>query len=176
MFLEHNWEKALKSISKKGEQAAYIYTKNPEKIFQKIKSKYYCLEAAGGIVYNPKGNILTIKRLGLWDLPKGKKEKKESWKECAVREVEEECGVSNLELKELLVTTYHTYTRKGKKCLKKTKWYKMYLEDYENTTPQLEEDITEIAWMHPKLMSQSDFDTYTSIKELLFDAKINEPQ
>ena len=173
MFLEHNWEKALKSLNEKGDQAAFIYTKDPKKIFKKIKSKFNSIEAAGGIVYNPKGNILTIKRLGKWDFPKGKKENKETWKECALREVEEECGVSNLKLDKLLVTTYHSYSMNGKKYLKKTKWYKMYLKNYSNTTPQLEEDITEIAWLHPSMCLKNDFDTYSSIKEMLYDAKVN---
>lgn len=172
MFLEHNWEKALKFLYKEGDQAAFIYTKDPETVFKKIKSKYECIEAAGGIAYNPKGNILTIKRLGKWDFPKGKKEKGETWKECAVREVEEECGVKDIVLGKLLVTTYHTYSRKGKKCFKKTKWYKMYVEDYENTSPQIEEDITEVAWFHPSICCQEDFDTYTSIREMLHDAKV----
>lgn len=172
IFMEHNWEKALKFLYKEGTQSAFIYSKNPEVIFEKIKKKFKFVPAAGGIVYNPKGDILTMKRLGKWDFPKGKKEDKETWKECAVREVEEECGVENIEIGELLAVTYHCFKRNGKRCLKKTKWYKMYVENYHKTAPQLEEDITEIAWIHPKLCTLDDFDTYTSIRELLFDAKI----
>jgi ADP-ribose pyrophosphatase YjhB (NUDIX family) len=41
-----------------------------------------------------KDKFLMIYRMKKWDLPKGKKEKKEKYKDTAVREVSEECNVS----------------------------------------------------------------------------------
>ena len=52
--------------------------------------------AGGGKVYNPKNEILFIFRNGKWDLPKGKAEAKETINLTALREVEEETGITGL--------------------------------------------------------------------------------
>ena len=67
------------------------------------------VEAAGGLVFNKDGGILMIFRNGKWDLPKGKLEIGESVEECAIREVQEECGVSGLIIENKIKDTYHTY-------------------------------------------------------------------
>jgi 8-oxo-dGTP pyrophosphatase MutT (NUDIX family) len=59
------------------------------------------IKAAGGIVQEPSGKILMIKRLGLWDLPKGKAEKGESDAETAVREIMEETLIPDLNKRKL---------------------------------------------------------------------------
>ena len=66
------------------------------------------ISAAGGIVEREE-ELLFIRRHGLWDLPKGKIEKGESIEEAAIREVEEECGIQGITIKEELIETYHTY-------------------------------------------------------------------
>jgi len=58
-------------------------------------------------------------------LPKGKLEKGESVEECAIREVEEECGISNLMIENELATTYHIFERKQKIIFKITYWFLM---------------------------------------------------
>jgi 8-oxo-dGTP pyrophosphatase MutT (NUDIX family) len=65
--------------------------------------------AAGGLVTNPKGEILWIFRRGFWDLPKGKLDEGETIQTCAVREVAEETGISNIQLHEMLCFTNHLY-------------------------------------------------------------------
>jgi len=42
--------------------------------------------------------MLFIYRFNKWDLPKGKLDNGESVSECAIREVEEECGIANLKI------------------------------------------------------------------------------
>ena len=99
------------------------------------------------MVQNEQGEILSIFRLGHWDLPKGKLEEGESLEENAVREVEEETGIQNIQLGAFLGHTYHTYTsKKGKRLLKDTAWYKMYSQD-QKLTPQTEEGIEQVTWM-----------------------------
>ena len=67
------------------------------------------IEAAGGLVFNKEnGEILMIFRNGKWDLPKGKLEEGENKKQCAIREVEEECSIVGLDITEKLIETYHT--------------------------------------------------------------------
>ena len=63
--------------------------------------------ASGGVVFNNE-KLLMIYRNSLWDLPKGKMELNESELECALREVEEECGIDNLRVIKFLKYTYHT--------------------------------------------------------------------
>ena len=67
------------------------------------------VEAAGGLVFNKDGDILMIFRNGKWDLPKGKLEIGESIEECAIREVEEECGISGLIIEKKIKDTYNIY-------------------------------------------------------------------
>ncbi len=110
-----------------------------------IKGQFKIIEAAGGIV--SKGDkILLIHRLGVWDLPKGKLDKNETFKEAAVREVEEECNV-RVKLEEKVCSTWHTYTQNENRILKQTKWYAMSCLDDSQMRPQPEEDIDQLLWV-----------------------------
>ena len=76
-----------------------------EKDWENFCKNYRLIEAAGGVVKNAKGELLFIYRLGKWDLPKGKIDEGEVKETTAVREIEEECGVSGLQIiKELKPT------------------------------------------------------------------------
>ncbi len=88
-------------------------------MWKSFKSLFHIVEAAGGLVANKEDKILFIHRLGKWDLPKGKLEKGEGVKEAAVREVEEETGITDLELLDFLQETYHIYTEKRKEYSRK---------------------------------------------------------
>lgn len=157
-----------KFIDNEAVKHVFIYADDPEKIFRSFKKLFHRIDAAGGIVRNNNGDYLVIKRLGLWDLPKGKLEKGEKKKEGAMREVIEECGLSKVEITGKLPSTWHSYTRKGKRMLKRTYWYEMYSEDVQ-LTPQTEEDITEVRWVPLKEMNQILENTYMSIKNILED-------
>lgn len=126
-----------------------------------LKSKFNIIEAAGGVVRKGK-KILFIFRRGVWDLPKGKLEKKEKKKHGAMREVEEETGVK-VELEKKICATWHTYTHNKKFVLKKTYWYSMNCLGDENMQPQEEEDIQEVAWMSRSKAKQASNDTFASI-------------
>ena len=76
--------------------------------------QYDIIYAAGGVVYKD-DSLLMIFRNNKWDLPKGKRELNESEQDCALREVEEECGISDLSIVRFLKYTYHTYYIKEKK-------------------------------------------------------------
>lgn len=133
-----------------------VTVKNHEKLvvvdvdgafWESFKNHHKIIEAAGGLVINALGELLVIHRLGVWDLPKGKLEKDETPQEGALREVEEECGISNLKIRAQLPDTFHTYPLKGKMILKRTFWFEMVYEGAEKLVPQTEEDILDVKFM-----------------------------
>lgn len=128
---------------------------------------YEKINAAGGLVINSKNEYLFIYRHDKWDLPKGKVELGENLDEAALREVEEECGFSDLILREHLITTLHTYEMFGKKVLKPTYWYKMYSDFKGEFTPQIEEDITKVEWKNKNDLEEVKSNTYGSILDVL---------
>lgn len=144
-----------------------VMTEDEEATFRKFAKPYQRISAAGGLVYNEKGELLLIFRQGKWDLPKGKVDKGETAEEGAVREVEEECGIEKLILGEPIQKTYHTYFLDQQRVLKTTHWFKMTAVNYESMKPQLEENITDLQWFDPKTLDIEELNTYTSIRELL---------
>lgn len=109
--------------------------------------------AAGGIVTRRRRadmEVLLIFRRGMWDLPKGKGKKKESVRQCALREVQEELGVREVRLGPPLGATvygYDVHTRQGTyvHAVKTTHWFHM-TTTAERFVPQVEEGITDVAW------------------------------
>ncbi|MEM1407657.1 MAG: NUDIX domain-containing protein [Bacteroidota bacterium] len=126
-----------------------------------LKKKFKVIKAAGGVV-KKREKFLMIYRMKKWDLPKGKLDPGESDIEAAKREVEEECNIK-VAVKKKLCTTWHTYTMKKNKILKKTVWYTMTLTDGSNMKPQLEEDIEELRFMTPKEVFHALQHSYKSI-------------
>jgi len=149
----------------------FINTKKENKIFKQLKSKFKTINAAGGLVFNNKSQILIIKRDGKWDLPKGKVEKNEKIKTAAIREVEEECGVSNLEIIKKITKTYHSYNFRNKDVFKTTYWYLMNYKGNEILKPQTEEGITEVKWLDINKLNEVLSNTHTSLVEVFEFAK-----
>jgi len=129
-----------------------------------IKDHFKIIKAAGGIVR--KGDkFLMIYRLKKWDLPKGKLEKHEDSREGAKREVEEECSV-RVEVREKVCSTWHSYTNRGKRILKKTDWYEMSCIDDSKMEPQVMENIEEVCWMDIKEVTKALKNSYGSIEQV----------
>ncbi len=141
-------------------------------LFSCFSNAFVNITAAGGLVTKDK-SFLAIKRFGLWDLPKGHVEPNEDIKTAAIREVEEECGISSPEIVKELEPTFHTYQLEEKKILKKTYWYKMTYEGHENLTPQKSEDILEAVWMDFSNKDNFKKNTYNTLKDLLNEIKEN---
>ena len=137
-------------------------------LWRQFLDHHTLIEAAGGMVENDRQELLVIKRLGYWDLPKGKLEKNEKAEEGAVREVEEECGIHQLEIVGVLPSTYHTYELKGKPILKKTYWFKMICDGKQQLVPQVEEDITEVKFMTKVEVKAAIDKTYASLIPLFY--------
>ncbi len=132
-----------------------------------IKKNRILIQAGGGLVENEKGEILFMFRRGKWDLPKGKLDPGETLESCAVREVEEETGVSRLELIRFLITTEHEYEERRQFILKQTHWYLMKADSSQPLIPQKEEDITELKWVGRPDYKMILDNTYPGILEVL---------
>ena len=114
------------------------------------KYKIQELTAAGGWVENEFREVLWIFRLGMWDLPKGKLESDEELHECAIREVQEECGLKEITLGHKLIETVHEYDIKEMSFKKTTHWYHMIVKGRPELNPQFEEDIKLALWLTKK--------------------------
>lgn len=150
-------------------QKAYLYHPDEKVILKKLKSKIPVQKAGGGLVYNSKGEILFIFRNGKWDLPKGGIEKNEKIKQTAVREVEEETGVTGLEVVEKLPKTYHVFKRNGRYKLKITHWYRMKTNFDGIPVGQAEEGIEKVAWLNTEQIKEAMNNSYENIKLLFPD-------
>ena len=147
---------------------------NPEidTAWEHFRSQFVEIPAAGGLVRNLDDALLFIKRLGVWDLPKGKIEKKETPELAAVREVEEECGLSGLDVIKQLDSTFHIYRSPylsfpKNLVLKETKWFLMSYLGNEIPVPQVEEDIQEVAWFSTADLDRVYSNTYSSLSDFL---------
>jgi 8-oxo-dGTP pyrophosphatase MutT (NUDIX family) len=138
-----------------------------EQAWQSFLADKLIIEAGGGMVFNPKGELLMMLRRGQWDMPKGKLDEGETIEACALREVEEETGISNLKLNGKLQTTYHTYPFQGKTVLKPSHWFKMECTGTEDLVPQTEEDITELRWVNKIEAAALANQAFPSIREMI---------
>ena len=157
----------LHEIAKPEFHAGILLNKDLDKLKKAFFKHFTLVQAAGGLVINDNQEVLMIFRRGKWDLPKGKLDKNESIEQCAVREVEEETGLTDIELGEKIITTYHTYTQFGKHILKESHWYKMQCNADQKLVPQTEEDITEIKWINESDLKKYTSKTYQTIIEVL---------
>jgi len=144
-----------------------LFCENLEACWKEFQSYFKSQKAAGGKVLNANNEVLFIYRFNKWDLPKGKLDHGESITECAIREVEEECGIANLEIIKPLETTYHIYQEKRKTILKSTYWFLMHTDFVGELTPQSEEGIEQVVFKNEAEVKLALENTYENIK-LLF--------
>lgn len=144
-------------------RAAHLFADDLEALWDTFRSAYAFVVAAGGAVTADDGRLLVMRRLGKWDLPKGKVDKGEGIEAAALREVQEECGIEQLDVLGALPSTWHTYERNGRQHLKRTDWFLMVGCADEVLVPQTEEGIEEVRWMTPVEVSAMKADTYPSL-------------
>ncbi len=162
----------VQAIAKNSDVQHLTFADNEvEKAWLFFVQAFKVVEAAGGIVRNEKNETLLIKRLGKWDLPKGKMEKNETKEQSAVREVVEECSIPEPKIINPLPTTYHYYALRDKHILKPTYWYLMQVAGVPKLAPQTEEGITEVIWANEKQVEQAIKNTYASIAWLVQESK-----
>ena len=150
----------------------FIPTDDIEGTYMRICAEFKEVNAGGGLVSNRRGDFLLISRNGLWDLPKGHQDPGEDISVTALREVQEETGIDELLLRDLICITDHCYRRDGIWHLKHTWWYDMLYTDPTDLVPQREEDISKAAWVAKSSLPPFLRNTYPSIAEVFREAKV----
>lgn len=106
--------------------------------------------SAGGIVvYKSQAGWLVLLMKDMknnWTFPKGKREDGEDLEETAIREIEEEVGMTKLRCIAQLSPTTYWYTR-GKSIKKTVHYFLFFSKTKQTPNVQKEEGISEATWM-----------------------------
>ena len=111
VVIDDNDFDACFDILTQGQRNLYVICHHDamRRFLQCVHRRFIFVKAAGGVVSNPQGKLLTIFRNQRYDLPKGKVEPGETLAEAALRETNEETGLHDLQLGPLILKTYHIY-------------------------------------------------------------------
>ena len=131
-----------------------------------IKTIYRQAPAAGGVVIID-NQFVAIERNGIPDLPKGHIEKGESPEVAAIREVEEETGITDLEIIKELPATWHCYLLNNQWTIKKTSWYLMKTNSGMKNIPQTEEGISKVYLVDKTGLKDFEEKTFASLRTLV---------
>lgn len=158
-------------IESSGKVSHFVFLhKDVERLWNCFRNRFTEVPAAGGLVQNEEGSFLFIRRLGVWDLPKGKIEKNETPEKAAIREVGEECGLSGLKIVRQLDSTFHIYRSPyllfpKNLVLKETLWFLMTYSGNETAVPQVDENIEEVRWFAGSDIDIPMSNTYLSLHD-----------
>jgi len=162
-------DEILHKLKKDTINGAILFCKNLAENWSDFQRHFKVVAAAGGLVVNDSQDFLFIFRGNRWDLPKGRIEQNESIETTAIREVEEECGIENLQLDRFLLTTYHVFFQNNLNQLKITHWFLMQSKYQGTPTPQIEEGITIAEFKNAEETQEALTNTYANI-HLVFEA------
>ena len=137
-----------------------------EKLALAIKTVFRQAPAAGGVVIID-NQFVAIERNGIPDLPKGHIEKGETPEAAALREVEEETGITNLEINKELPSTWHCYLLDNQWTIKKTSWFLMKTKSGMKSIPQTEEGITKVYLVNKDTIKSFEDKTFASLRTLV---------
>ena len=137
-----------------------------EKLALAVKKIFRQAPAAGGVVIID-NQFVAIERHGIPDLPKGHIEKGETPEVAAVREVEEETGIKDLEIIKELPSTWHCYLLDNQWTIKKTSWYLMRTKSGMKNIPQTEEGISKVYLVDKEHIRDFEDRTFASLKTLV---------
>ena len=137
-----------------------------DKLALAVKKIFRQAPAAGGVVVID-NQFVAIERHGIPDLPKGHIEKGETPEVAAVREVEEETGIKDLEIIKELPSTWHCYLLDNQWTIKKTSWFLMRTKSGMKNIPQTEEGISKVYLVDKEPIRDFEDRTFASLKTLV---------
>jgi 8-oxo-dGTP pyrophosphatase MutT (NUDIX family) len=144
-----------------------IYGPDIKHLWRIFRIYFTEVEAAGGLVKHTSGKYLFIERKGKWDLPKGHVEQGETPEGCALREVNEECGITGHKIIKSLDPSYHTYAWEGISYLKRTNWFLMSYDGTMTADPEVDEGITSVQWLLPDEISKIKSGAWLSLNDII---------
>ena len=144
-----------------------IYGPNIKHIWKIFRIYFTEVGAAGGLVRHTSGKYLFIEKKGKLDLPKGHIDHGEEPETCALREVQEECGITGHKIIRPLQPSYHTYSWEGISYLKKTHWFLMEYGGIMVIEPQINEGITKVEWLSADELSKIKSTAWLSLMDLI---------
>ena len=146
-------------------RSLYVVSPAPQATLDAFCAALPVVRAAGGLVENEAGEVLMIRRKGWPDLPKGHIDEGETSEQAALREVQEETGLAEVEIVCPLCTTRHFHRAYGHWEVKQTEWYLMYAP---GSAPALQpeegEQITAAEWLRARRLWQAVEASYSTIK------------
>ena len=137
-----------------------------EKLALAVKKIFRQAPAAGGVVVID-NQFVAIERHGIPDLPKGHIEKGETPEVAAVREVEEETGIKDLEIIRELPSTWHCYLLDNQWTIKKTSWFLMLTKSGMKNIPQTEEGISKVYLVDKEHVKDFQEKTFASLRDVV---------
>lgn len=162
--LEYNYYK------NKNIKTVIALVNNPLVAFTNFKNSFSIILAAGGLVTDTKGRCLMIKRLGYWDLPKGKIDDDETPEIAAIREVKEETGINSISIIKQIDSSHHVFIENKNNWVFKTTYWFIMMGTESILKPQIEENITKVAWLSPNQIKIREKSTYASVFDILKNA------
>ncbi len=159
LISEFQTDKSITSVN--------IYCTDIKHLWKMFRIYFTEVGAAGGLVRHTSGKYLFIEKQGKLDLPKGHIEPGEEPEICALREVNEECGIKGHKIIKPIQPSYHIYSLKGIFYLKKTNWFLMSYDGEMITEPQIEEGITRVEWLLPDELNRLKGNVWLSLMEII---------
>ena len=155
-------------------QNANIYCGDIKHLWKIFRIYFTQVQAAGGLVKHSSGRFLFIRKREKLDLPKGHMELNEDAEHCALREVSEECGLTEHYIIKPLAPSYHTYYSEGISYLKQTNWFLMGYEGKMIAKPQTDEGITSVEWLFPKELNNQKTSIWFSLTDMINSSVLKE--
>lgn len=114
--------------------------------------------SAGGVVFRPEGEtpsiLMVLDRFGRWSFPKGHVEPGESDEEAALREIEEETGVSGRVVGDLAVTRHRFLAADREEVEKEVHYF--LVEATGGEARPLEGETRRVGWFRPEECARLD--------------------
>jgi 8-oxo-dGTP pyrophosphatase MutT (NUDIX family) len=172
LFYKFNDTKELYKIiadfqSDKSISSINIYGIDIKHLWKIFRIYFTEVGAAGGLVKHTTGRYLFIEKKGKLDLPKGHIEPGEEPEACALREVNEECGIIGHTIVRPINPSYHTYSWEGISYLKKTNWFLMQYDGEMVIEPQVAEGITKVEWLFPDELNKIKSSAWLSLMDMI---------
>ena len=159
-------EKIMGWLADESVENLYLGDADGDKLALAVKKIFRQAPAAGGVVVID-NQFVAIERHGIPDLPKGHIEKGETPEVAAIREVEEETGIKDLEIIKELPSTWHCYLLDNQWTVKKTSWYLMRTKSGMKNIPQTEEGISKVYLVDKEHIRDFEDRTFASLKTLV---------